>query len=802
MMGMEMWIRLALCVLMVTFVTAASAGPAIELVRNGKPKASIVVSATPTRSAAFAAEELQYHILQITGVSLPVVTDAVPVRGPVVCVGASRVTEAMGIRANALRPGEYLIRYRPGRLVLMGCDDTSIAPYRSPWRLTDSPFGKALQFGAENANVSLGRVWNDAEGCAEAWVRFDDGQTVDGTILRVDSPSPWTYQILQRIGGTNRANYRLYDGDQVTSLESAELAPRWHHLQAEWSVQDGRVRLWVDGVLQSEAPYRLTRCGQSPVYVGGFPHAGSVQNRLQGAIAAVRLSVSPRGASGSPTERPEQDANTRYLRLFDTLESVTISGSGPDVLRAPGFFTRKGTMDAVYAFLERDCDVDWLTPGRSGLWTPSRKTLVVQGEDIKKKPRFSYRWMTPATLYLPTPDDPVDPNDDALWRYRTRQGGEPFWACHSFSGYYDRFLANHPEWFAQGHIGRPPQMCFTNDEFTAQVAADAAEYFRTGKAYPGTATAGPWYGLAPEDNNSWCRCERCEQMVDTSQKDNPQFSTGLRSRYWFDFVNRVARQVSQFAPRQRIATLAYWEYAYHPGIELEPNIGVMMCLHTRNWWCPSMEANDTRILTEWVSREGKRRPLYVWLYYNFPALNAQYESFRMFPGFFVHQMARQIALYDKTGIEGVFLEHSGEFNQTFVADQVELYVHWKLLQDPAKSVDVLINRFFDRYYGAAAAPMRQLYLEIEQVFTDPMQYPESVRQSAGHRHHDRAITLHLATPARLARYRELLNRAYKLAHDDRSRLHIDWFDRALIRPLEEQQARVLEDASSPKGGIP
>ncbi len=796
MSGTEIWIRLAICMLLVASVAAASGTQGLELVRNGTARASIMLSAAPTRSAVFAAEELQYHIQLITGVRLPVVTDAESPEGPLVCVGASRYTQAMGIREAALGPGEYLIRYRPDRLVLMGCDDATLEPYRSPWRLTDSPMGKALVFGAENASVSLGRVWDDDAGCAEAWVRFDDGQTTDGTIIRVDSPAPWTYQIIQRIGGTNRANYRLYDGDQVTSLESAELASGWHHIQAEWSMAEGLIRLWVDGVKHGEATYRRTACAKSNVFVGGYPYSAAVGNRLQGAVAAVRISVEPRGAGGSSAKLPEQDAHTRCLRLLNSLESAASPGTGPDALRAPGFFTRKGTMDAVYAFLERDCDVDWLTPGQSGLWVPKRKSLVVRGSDIKTKPRFAYRWMTPATLFLPTPEDPVDSNEDALWRYRVRQGGEPFWACHSFSGFYDRFLTTHPEWFAQGHTGRPPQMCFTNSEFTAQVAADAAEYFRTGKAHPGTATAGPWYGLAPEDNNGWCRCERCEPMVDPSQKVNPQFSTGLRSAYWFDFINRVARQVREFAPSQRIATLAYWEYAYHPGIELEPNIGVMMCLHTRNWWCPSMEANDTRILNEWVAREGTRRPLYVWLYYNFPALNAQYEKFRMFPGFFVHQMARQIAMFDAAGIEGVFLEHSGEFNQTYVADQVELYVHWKLLQDPRQPVDALIDRFFNRYFGAAAAPMRQLYLEMEQVFTNPAEYPESVRQSAGHLHHDRAITLHLAMPVRLNRYRELLDRAHTLARDERTRTHVQWFDQALIGPLEEQQ-RAREGAPSP-----
>ena len=49
-----------------------------------------------------------------------------------------------------------------------------------------------------------------------------------------------------------------------------------------------------------------------------------------------------------------------------------------------------------------------------------------------------------------------------------------------------------------------------------------------------------------------------------------------------------------------------------------------------------MEANDRKVLARVAPRRTRERPLYLWLYYCFPALNAKYGNFHYFPGFFAH----------------------------------------------------------------------------------------------------------------------------------------------------------------------
>jgi hypothetical protein len=156
----------------------------------------------------------------------------------------------------------------------------------------------------------------------------------------------------------------------------------------------------------------------------------------------------------------------------------------------------------------------------------------------------------------------------------------------------------------------------------------------------------------------------------------------------------------------------------------------------------------------------------------------------MFPGFFVHTMAKQMKLYNKSGLTGFFLEHSCELTQPYLNDQLEMYVTWKLATDASVNVDKLIDKFFTRYYGKAAGQMKQLYLDIENTYIDPNNYPEYVRDVDMHRHQTREIACeYLATSERLAKYVGWIKEARAAASTELERQRVDNFNKALIQPM-------------------
>lgn len=102
--------------------TNSTAETEITLVKNGKANATIITAEKPTMSAKLAAMELQYHIEKITGAALPIKTNADKVKGNKILIGQSKATEKLGLKADNFPAQEYLIRFLPETIVLIGYD--------------------------------------------------------------------------------------------------------------------------------------------------------------------------------------------------------------------------------------------------------------------------------------------------------------------------------------------------------------------------------------------------------------------------------------------------------------------------------------------------------------------------------------------------------------------------------------------------------------------------------------------------------------------------------------------------------
>lgn len=482
----------------------------------------------------------------------------------------------------------------------------------------------------------------------------------------------------------------------------------------------------------------------------------------------------------------------------------------------PGDFDEQGSVYAVYDFLERFCDVRWYLPTELGEVIPECNTLRVGGRDIRRTPAMMYRFVykseaMPADLIGDTSEHEngyasLDQRSARLYMRRMRQGGERYRANHSFYGYYDRFLDEHPDWFAQGYEGRPPQMCFTNQGFIDQVIADAREYFDTGTAHPGARAAGDFFPLVPMDNASWCRCERCSaEILDEPTRGYSFTSNDTASDYVFGFINKVAREVGKTHPGKWLAALAYSRYVYPPRNEpLEPNVSIMLCLQTRRIYHPETVRNDRRILRAWT-RESVERPKFVWLYYCYPTLWARKQGWRPYPGFFAHSIVDQFAEFHRSGVQGFFVEpaYLAHGQRSPLLDQLELYITYRLADDPKLDGNRLIDEFFDRYYGPAAEPMRQLYGLMQETYADPANHPGAVSQT------ESQAWQVLGTEQRMREYGRLLSRARGMVHDADPVYaeRVDLFFRGVYHWMLEGREDFLEllelrDSALPSATVP
>jgi len=103
----------------------------LVLTQDGQPAATILLATSPTRSAQFAAAELQYHLRKISGATILIVSNEAQIVGTRILVGASKATKSLGLNAGIFQSQEYLVGFRTNTLILMGKDkpDTSLVNY-------------------------------------------------------------------------------------------------------------------------------------------------------------------------------------------------------------------------------------------------------------------------------------------------------------------------------------------------------------------------------------------------------------------------------------------------------------------------------------------------------------------------------------------------------------------------------------------------------------------------------------------------------------------------------------------------
>ena len=445
-----------------------------------------------------------------------------------------------------------------------------------------------------------------------------------------------------------------------------------------------------------------------------------------------------------------------------------------------------GTCYAVYDFLERHCDVRWYLPDEFGMVYPDKKTLKVRGKDVRRAPAMKYRWiggeymmrmpedLSVDTFGAPFPQQALSGGLDMwLFMLRQRMGGEPFVVHHAWHNYITQLAPEHPDWFALGYGTNPPQPCFSNPEFINRVVQDVRGCFdgklATDKKLWERVEPGPgifkgdYFSIAPNDIGQWCKCEKCQAQMNPSAGKPNQWG-GYASNYIWRFANKVASELRKTHPDKYVSCFFYWDYFNRPDFEVDPNVAVTVCMLARDsWWEPVWQKRYRDHLDYWGSQKGRR--LTLWLSYCFPHLETTQGKYRRFPGFFAHTVVEQMKLYHQANVRGIYIEPSylpQRLGRQGMMDVVEMYVTWKLADNPDLDGNKLIDEFFARFYGAAAKPMKRLYCEIEDTYMNPANRPPAEKNASA----EETDWSYLATDERMARWGELMDEAKSLAQTE------------------------------------
>jgi hypothetical protein len=383
---------------------------------------------------------------------------------------------------------------------------------------------------------------------------------------------------------------------------------------------------------------------------------------------------------------------------------VNITDNGEVVLA--GHPTR-GTLYAVYEFLEKNCGVRWWTPTEETVPTPGKIALEVGRKAVIpafSNRRFDGSQVVDAPFYnakkrqnshIISAEAGGSENDVILCVSHTMDRFVPdkayFDSHRSYYGADESAPQPKAEYFAlrngrrfSAYEGQP---CTTHPEVAAFAAANIEKLIRRkGGKYEAV-----W--VAQNDNENYCLCDRC---VAEEQR------LGNRTDLFIDFVNRVAAILDKKYPGINVYTLAYRFTIEAPLTVIPaPNVRICLCFIEANGLKPITDPSNARfetLLRDWSAVSSNLR---IWHYTtNFTNFGLIHPTTRA--------MAADYRLFRELGVRALYTQDASPAGLFGWFQTYRTCLSSAMMVDPDLDIEAFQQDFFRGYYGPAAGPMREM----------------------------------------------------------------------------------------------
>lgn len=352
---------------------------------------------------------------------------------------------------------------------------------------------------------------------------------------------------------------------------------------------------------------------------------------------------------------------------------------------------KRGTLYAVYGFLEEFLGCRWYAPDESRI--PKRDRVEVGAVNLSRTPALEYR-----AVGWP-------PAMDADWAARNRvNAGAPLEARHGGpmlmvgSGHNfhslippKEYFETHPEYFAEVNGRRTyqkAQICLTNPEVVELVTTKVRDMLR---ANPDARLV----GVGQEDWGGWCECANC-RAIDEAQQG--QAGTLIH------FLNEIGEGIEEEFPKASIVSLAY-QHTRKPPKDLRPRRNVIPwvcgieCCYSHPIESCEVNRSFKADVEHWARLTDR---FYIWDY------TANFEHYIM-PHPNLRVLQPNIRFFTQNHVHGVYA--SGNTGKGSEMGELRGYLLARLLWDPDCDVKAAEREFLEAYYGKAADSMTK-YLEL------------------------------------------------------------------------------------------
>ncbi|MDO4575530.1 MAG: DUF4838 domain-containing protein [Planctomycetia bacterium] len=347
---------------------------------------------------------------------------------------------------------------------------------------------------------------------------------------------------------------------------------------------------------------------------------------------------------------------------------------------------RRGTLYAVYSFLQDVVGILWLDPDRT--FVPKKPTLVVPECDISYTPPMFSREMYHRRAQPTVFSARMKGNGFVTEPYGGRISILHF--VHSFYRYLPpaEYFEKHPEWYSEikgVRTAEHGQLCLTNDAMREELTRKVLETLRKN---PGAKII----DISQNDWHGYCQCEKCRAL---DEREESHAGTLVA------FLNRVAEDVEKEFPDVLVESLAY-QYTRKPPKTLRPrdNVLIRLCTIECSYIQPLDGPQNREFAADMEGWSQIAKHLFIWDYVtNYTNYIAPFPNLEVLP--------QNMRYFVQHGAIGLFEEGEGD-------DFCELknWMLMRLMWDPSLDEKQLFTQFCDAYYGREITPLLRQYWDV------------------------------------------------------------------------------------------
>lgn len=420
-------------------------------------------------------------------------------------------------------------------------------------------------------------------------------------------------------------------------------------------------------------------------------------------------------------------------------KSLYIAGEDDPHRRYPNYgrvFFRRGTMNGVYAFLEKWAGCRFYFPHELGEIAPRKKSIELPALDVRDEPAMEdrkYAYHSAGTWF--DEDAPDAKRRRWLNIMRLRLGGGTIITCHGLSKLYyvKRFRETHPEYFCLLKDGtrhmvelgeakkgsQTGKLCFTSG-IREEIYQDVKAYLsgqppqsRGLEKWGRSMWDRKYVGVQPADGYWPCQCEKCQAAY---RKGDPSYATEL--------IWGLTKELSERLAKDGFKDVVLMQSAYSawkrvPDFDLPANIS-MDVANRGPWGTKTAEGleKDIALLRSWTKKLG--HGVLNWTY---PGKygNANTPRNEDVPQVTPHAYAK----YYKAAAPYISGRNAGTYAETctdrWLYDMINVYVFSRVTWDPSVDADAILDEHYRLMYGAAAPQMKEFFETLERKWMQEIQ---------------------------------------------------------------------------------